>query len=261
VSVSPLGAWRTPGCSERCERLRVVVIGRRQPSVVEAHDPESHEAWGRTHPTPDEGTVTVGEIAFDFDAMEASVAGRPASLTSIETRILALLVRRAGRLVRREEVLAEVWGPAYRSEWHLLRVNVSRLRSALGGAGEQIRTARELGFTLRPERGPVTRPFPLMLSPQRRRLLDYLNAHQGEQIPMPVLATAACGWDGDRTRQTTLRALRLFQAIGVDLTLRTARAHVRSWARLNAPFCWDGARNTSVEGAPCPIRPSSPSRS
>src|SRR5919206_496274 len=43
-------------------------------------------------------------------------------------RILAYLARNAGRVVTQDDLLTKVWGPAYRDEAHLLRVNIARLR-------------------------------------------------------------------------------------------------------------------------------------
>ena len=34
----------------------------------------------------------------------------------------------AGRVVTQDDLLTKVWGPAYRDEAHLLRVNIARLR-------------------------------------------------------------------------------------------------------------------------------------
>ena len=55
-------------------------------------------------------------------------AGEPINLTPTEYRILAYLARNAGRVVTQDDLLTKVWGPAYRDEAHLLRVNIARLR-------------------------------------------------------------------------------------------------------------------------------------
>ena len=54
--------------------------------------------------------------------------GQPLNLTPTEYRILAHLARNAGRVVTQDDLLTKVWGPAYRDEAHLLRVNIARLR-------------------------------------------------------------------------------------------------------------------------------------
>ncbi len=71
---------------------------------------------------------TTGELTVDFGQHQASLVGKPVNLTPTEYRILAHLARNAGRVVTQDDLLTKVWGPAYRDEAHLLRVNIARLR-------------------------------------------------------------------------------------------------------------------------------------
>lgn len=57
--------------------------------------------------------------------------GAPVRLTPREWSILQLLVRNPGKLVTQQQVLTEVWGPAYSSETQYLRVYVGQLRRKL----------------------------------------------------------------------------------------------------------------------------------
>jgi two-component system KDP operon response regulator KdpE len=52
-------------------------------------------------------------------------------LTPTEWQLLEMLVRHSGRLVTGRQLLAEVWGPAYRTETHYLRVYMAQLRRKL----------------------------------------------------------------------------------------------------------------------------------
>ena len=61
-------------------------------------------------------------------AAERAQLRRRTGLTPTEYRILAYLARNAGRVVTQDDLLTKVWGPAYRDEAHLLRVNIARLR-------------------------------------------------------------------------------------------------------------------------------------
>jgi two-component system KDP operon response regulator KdpE len=45
--------------------------------------------------------------------------------------VLELLVRHRGRLVGQKQLLREVWGPAYSTESHYLRVYLAQLRRKL----------------------------------------------------------------------------------------------------------------------------------
>jgi DNA-binding response OmpR family regulator len=70
----------------------------------------------------------IGELRIDFDQHLAYKAGRPVDLTPTEFAILAFLARTPGQVQPSRLILQKVWGPAYRDEVHLLRVNLARLR-------------------------------------------------------------------------------------------------------------------------------------
>ena len=69
-----------------------------------------------------------GNLRIDFDQHLAYKADRPIDLTPTEFNILAFLARTPGQVQPSRAILQRVWGPAYRDEVHLLRVNVARLR-------------------------------------------------------------------------------------------------------------------------------------
>jgi DNA-binding response OmpR family regulator len=73
-------------------------------------------------------SFSTGDLMVDFSQHQALRAGEPINLTPTEYRILAHLARNAGRVVTQDDLLTKVWGPAYRDEAHLLRVNIARLR-------------------------------------------------------------------------------------------------------------------------------------
>ena len=80
-----------------------------------------------------------GDLRVDFDQHLAYKAGRPVDLTPTEFAILALLARSPGEIVPARAILQKVWGPAYRDEVHLLRVNVARLRRKIEEVASQPR--------------------------------------------------------------------------------------------------------------------------
>lgn len=57
--------------------------------------------------------------------------GVPVRLTPTEWNILELLARNSGALVTHEEILKQVWGPAYAGETGYLRVYLAQLRRKL----------------------------------------------------------------------------------------------------------------------------------
>jgi two-component system KDP operon response regulator KdpE len=81
----------------------------------------------------------IDELRVDFDQRLAYKADRPVDLTPTEYAILALLARTPGEVVPARTILEKVWGPAYRDEVHLLRVNVARLRRKIEDVASQPR--------------------------------------------------------------------------------------------------------------------------
>ena len=69
-----------------------------------------------------------GDLRIDFEQHLTYKAGKPVDLTPTEFSILAYLARSPGEVQPSRAILQKVWGPAYRDEVHLLRVNVARLR-------------------------------------------------------------------------------------------------------------------------------------
>ena len=72
--------------------------------------------------------LDTGALRVDFDQHIVYKSGRPVDLTPTEFSILAFLARTPGDIQSSKAILNKVWGPAYRDEVHLLRVNVARLR-------------------------------------------------------------------------------------------------------------------------------------
>lgn len=77
-------------------------------------------------------------------------AGASVELTKNELRILAMLMRHAGRIVSREDLMCELWNSDAFIDDNTLTVNVNRLRSTLGGIGvtDYLTTHRGLGYSV-----------------------------------------------------------------------------------------------------------------
>jgi two-component system phosphate regulon response regulator PhoB len=97
--------------------------------------------------------LTVGPIQIDMGMHEARVEGKPLKLTLTEFRLLAELVRAAGRVRSREVLLSEVWG--YDSEVlsRTVDTHVRRLRSKLGPAADWLETVRGVGYRIQQPAG------------------------------------------------------------------------------------------------------------
>ena len=90
--------------------------------------------------------LSYADIVLDLDAHSATRGGRPIELTGRESDLLALLLREAGHVVRREQAIDEIWDGA--AEPNVVDRYVTRLRRKLG-APALIRTVRGAGFALR----------------------------------------------------------------------------------------------------------------
>ncbi len=85
-------------------------------------------ALRRLASSPDEPTLQVDELQMDLSRRVVTVRGDEISLTPTEYDILRLLMQNAGKVITHHHLLRQVWGTAYESEMHILRVNISNLR-------------------------------------------------------------------------------------------------------------------------------------
>ena len=102
--------------------------------------------------TAEEGApLVVGDLVIDFARKRVSRHGEDVRLTPTEWAFVDLLARNAGKLVGREQILREVWGPGYENETHYLRVYAAQLRRKLEddpAHPRRIVTTPGLGYTL-----------------------------------------------------------------------------------------------------------------
>lgn len=79
----------------------------------------------------DEPTVAFGDVTVDLAAHVVTRAGSVVRLTPTEWRLLEVLLRNHDKLVTRETLLTEVWGPQYTSDTGYLRLYLAQLRKKL----------------------------------------------------------------------------------------------------------------------------------
>ncbi|GGS51671.1 MULTISPECIES: response regulator [Actinokineospora] len=75
--------------------------------------------------------VETETFTVDLAAKKVRRDGAEVHLTPTEWGILEILVRNRGRLVAQKQILRDVWGPAYATETHYLRVYLAQLRRKL----------------------------------------------------------------------------------------------------------------------------------
>ena len=75
--------------------------------------------------------VQTPSFELDLGQQLAYKDGQPVHLTPTEWRIVEVLTRSPGQLVRQTDLLQQVWGPSYHRETNYLRVYLAQLRRKL----------------------------------------------------------------------------------------------------------------------------------
>jgi DNA-binding response OmpR family regulator len=89
--------------------------------------------------------LTVGSARLDLQGRELWQGDRAIELSQREFVLICHLMRRAGEVCTRDELLAEVWGYSFDPGSNVLDVCVGRLRAKL--AHPHIRTVRNVGYS------------------------------------------------------------------------------------------------------------------
>jgi two-component system response regulator CpxR len=93
--------------------------------------------------------LAVGDVEMDIGARAVTRDGVPVRLTAMEFDVLEVLLRSAGRVVARENLVEEVLGRKYSPYDRSIDVHVSNLRKKLGhkaGDLERIKSIRQVGY-------------------------------------------------------------------------------------------------------------------
>ena len=85
-------------------------------------------------------------VSVDPAAHKVTVLGQDVELTATEFRLIEDLLRNAGRVRTREELLAAVWGYQFEGYARTVDTHIRRLRNKLGDAAEIIETVRGVGY-------------------------------------------------------------------------------------------------------------------
>jgi two-component system KDP operon response regulator KdpE len=104
---------------------------------------------GQEKPDP---VMAVGELVMDLDKRQVSVGGEEVHLTPNEYKLLAVLMKNAGKVLTHRQLLKEVWGPAYATQTQYLRVYMVQLRHKLekdAARPRYLATEPGIGYRLR----------------------------------------------------------------------------------------------------------------
>lgn len=114
---------------------RVRAVLRRVGVVVESDDNST--------------ALTGGPVEMDTERHEVRVRGSVVDMPPKEFALLETLLRRAGKLMTRESLIAQVWGEDYFGDTRTLDVHVKRLRAKIEPDPrnpQHLRTVRGLGY-------------------------------------------------------------------------------------------------------------------
>jgi DNA-binding response OmpR family regulator len=93
----------------------------------------------RTSAEQPQGPLVVGGLSIDVKGHAVAVDGAPVTLTPKEFDLLLALAQRAGELVTKRELFAEVWRQPYGGGDRTVDVHLSWLRRKLGETAERPR--------------------------------------------------------------------------------------------------------------------------
>lgn len=97
----------------------------------------------------EEKVITAGPVRLDSDRHVVTIRGEEVRLPLKEFDLLEVLVRNAGRVLTRAQLIDRVWGSNYVGDTKTLDVHIKRLRSKIEldpGQPEHVVTVRGLGY-------------------------------------------------------------------------------------------------------------------
>lgn len=138
------------GLAELLARIKAVLrrpalkkLGQAEPALV----PENVQP-GRGAPDP---VIRLGELSIDPRAREVKRGGEIVALTATEFDILWCLVQASGRVLSREEIQSQVWGPRHHGTLRTIDNFMMQLRTKLErdpGEPDHLLTVRGVGYRL-----------------------------------------------------------------------------------------------------------------
>jgi two-component system, OmpR family, response regulator len=92
--------------------------------------------------------LCLGSLCFDVKGHRVTVEGAPLQIPSREMSVLEILLRRAGSVVSKEQILEGLCNWDEDVSDNAIEVYIHRLRKKMGSAGITIRTVRGLGYLM-----------------------------------------------------------------------------------------------------------------
>jgi two-component system, OmpR family, response regulator RegX3 len=98
--------------------------------------------------------LEIAGLHIDLGRRTVSIRGTSIALTRIEFELLALLVKAAGSVISRADLVAKVWGSNWFGVDNVLDTHLAHLRRKIAGSGldKAIVNVRGVGFYFEPDR-------------------------------------------------------------------------------------------------------------
>lgn len=126
---------------ELLARVRAVLRRRQAPATGTGADDEPE----------DDGVLAAGRVRMDVERHTVTVDDQPVAFPLKEFELLELLLRNAGRVLTRGQLIDRVWGTDYVGDTKTLDVHVKRVRAKIEpdpGNPTLLVTVRGLGYKL-----------------------------------------------------------------------------------------------------------------
>ncbi len=98
-----------------------------------------------------QGKMVSGDLTIDYDERKVFIADEEVHLTQTEYNIVALLAKRAGRVLTYAEIIQAVWGADDIGSVKKLQVNMANIRKKMGvkpGANKYIQNELSIGYRM-----------------------------------------------------------------------------------------------------------------
>ena len=93
--------------------------------------------------------LELGDVVIDVEGREVRVGSRLVSLTRTQFDLLVALASAPGRVIRRDDLMEQVWGHTFFADPDHLSVHIHHIRRALGDTADPpryIQTVRGVGY-------------------------------------------------------------------------------------------------------------------
>ena len=98
-----------------------------------------------------QGKMISGKMVVDYDERKVTIAGEELKLTQTEYNIVALLAKKAGRVLTYAEIIQAVWGSDDIGSVKKLQVNMANIRKKMGvkpGINKYIQNELSIGYRM-----------------------------------------------------------------------------------------------------------------